>query len=145
MRANLRICHLAGQGTCPLSLGREPLVDLLLATLKAKRSVLGVPLNKLLPDCPGTTRWGEQSRIFSSVIKGARVQPSEKIRGQKGADGHLGTINVPSAPVFKVCLITLGIRTGGRQSQLFSPAQLQVKASTASEPGFQKRELNLGS
>ena len=48
------------------------------------------------------------------------------------------------APVWRTCLITLGIKYGGRQSQLLFPDQSQVKASTASEPGFQKRELNLG-
>ena len=66
------------------------------------------------------------------MIKGAQVQPSGKRSGQKRADGHLGTVSVPFAPVFKA------------YSQLFSPTQLQVKASTASEPGFQKQELNLG-
>ena len=113
--------------------------------LTARRSVLGVPLNKLPPDSPVTTRWGDWCRVLSSVINGARVQPSGKSIGQKGADGHLGITRVALAPVFRVCLITLGIRYGGGQSQLFSPDQSQVKASTASEPGFQKRELNLGS
>ena len=55
---------------------------------------------------------------------------------------YVGTMRVPLAPVFRVCLITLGIRYGGGQSQLFSPDQSQVKASIASEP---RCELNLGS
>ena len=119
-------------------------LTLLQTNLKAKRSVLGTPLNKLLPDCPATTRGEDRSRVFSSETNGAGEQPSGKRIGQKGAEGHLGTTSVPLAPVFRACLITLGTRNGGGQSQLFSPAQSQVKASTASEPGFQKRELNLG-
>ena len=83
-----------------------------------KICIIGVPLNRLQPDRPGTTKWGDRSRTFSSMIKGARVQPSGKRSGQKGADGHLGTISVPFAPVCKACLITLGIRNGGGQSQL---------------------------
>ena len=118
---------------------------LLPTNLKAKTSVLEIPLNKLLPDIPVTTRLGVWSRILSSITNGALVQPSGKSIGQKGAEGHLGTTKVPIAPVFKACLITLGIRYGGGQSNLFSPDQSQVKACTASEPGFQKRELNLGS
>ena len=72
------------------------------------------------------------------------VQSSGKSIGQ-GAEGHLGMTSVPTVPVFKACLITLSIKYRGGQSQLFSPDQSQVKASTASEPGFQKRELNLSS
>ncbi len=47
--------------------------------------------------------------------------------GQKGADGRFGAIRVPTA-LFATALF----------------AQLQVNVSTASDLGFQYRELNLG-
>ena len=80
---------------------------------QGQKICIRAPLNRLQPDCPGTTKWGDRSRTFSSMIKGARVQPSGKRSGQKGADGHLGTISVPFTPVCKACLITLGIRNEG--------------------------------
>ena len=61
--------------------------------------------------------------------------------GQKGAEGHSGTMRVPQAWVRLACWMVLGIRCGGGHSQFISPSQLHVKVSTASVPGFQNREL----
>ena len=62
--------------------------------------------------------------------------------GQKGAENQHGQINVPTAFVFSMCFKTRGIRAIGGTTQLFSTFQSTVKASIASQPGFQNLELN---
>ena len=57
--------------------------------------------------------------------------------GQNDADGQYGTTSVPTAEHAWAWRITLGIRLMGGHHQLFSPAQLTVNVSMASEPGFQ--------
>ena len=60
-------------------------------------------------------------------------------------EGYLGTTKVPTELLLIKWLITLPtIETGGT-SQLFSPDQSDVKASTPMEPGFQYKELSLSS
>jgi len=61
--------------------------------------------------------------------------------GQKGADNHSGTIRVPRALQLQACWITWELDKLG---QLLSSDQSQVKASTASRPGFQNHELKRG-
>ena len=84
--------------------------------------------------------WDLGSSIQSGTNHAGFV-PSGNSRGQKGDDSHLGTTRVPSALEFLACLRTLGIKSIGGHNQLLSSAQLQVKASTASVPGSQYREL----
>jgi len=91
--------------------------------------VLGGPVNKVLPDLPGTKIQSTVGSLRPCKSNFAGWPPSGKINGQKGADGHCGIINVPSALVFKACWIN----------------QLTVKASTTSIPGFQNLELNYSS
>jgi hypothetical protein len=56
---------------------------------------------------------------------------------KKEDEGYLGTTKVPTELLLIEWLITLPtIETGGT-SQLFSPDQSDVKASTPMEPGFQ--------
>ena len=64
---------------------------------------------------------------------------------KKEDEGYLGTSKVPTELLLIKWLITLPtIETGGT-SQLFSPDQSDVKASTPMEPGFQYKELSLNS
>ena len=72
------------------------------------------------------------------------AEPYGQRRGQNGADGHIGTTMEPFARQLRALGITLGIKPIGGHNQLFSPAQSTVKASTASDPGFQHQLLNLG-
>ena len=65
------------------------------------------------------------------------------INGQNAADFHLGTINVPFALQATSCLIALITKLIGDTSQLFSENQFCEKASVASDPGFQNKELNM--
>jgi hypothetical protein len=62
---------------------------------------------------------------------------------KNAADFHLGTINVPFALQATRCLITLITKLIGGTSQLFSENQFCEKASIASHPRFQNKELNL--
>ena len=62
---------------------------------------------------------------------------------KNAADFHLGTINVPFALQATRCLIALITILIGGTSQLFSENQFCEKASIASDPGFQNKELNL--
>lgn len=72
----------------------------------------------------------------------AVLWPSEYITDQYGADGKQGRIKEPTLCVLAPCQMHLGIRQGGGQTQLMSPSQSQVKASTASISGHHHRELN---
>ena len=81
----------------------------------------------------------------TSVIKGAGTFPSGYKIGQNGADGHSGANSVPTAQHRLACMMIRGIRYTGGQNQLLSSPQSQVKASTASVPGFQNLELKRGS
>ena len=63
---------------------------------------------------------------------------------QYWAEGHLGTTKVPTVAVSCACHNALGTKYAGGHHQLFLPSQLQVKVSTASDPGFQNRKLNRG-
>ena len=71
--------------------------------------------------------------------------PSGNKIGQKGADGHCGTIKVPTALVLSPCWMNLVTRPTGGHHQLVSSPQLTVNASTASDSGFQNLELNCSS
>ena len=107
--------------------------------------VLGVPLNKLAPNLPGYIENSAVVSTLTSTTKAANLPSSGNRMGQKGAEGHSGTTNVSRALHLRACWITRGTRYTGGHSQLLSSDQLVVNASTASEPGFQKRELNRGS
>ena len=72
-----------------------------------------------------------------ATINFAGSEPFGNSRGQNGDDNHCGTIRVPLAFELWACLMTLGIKYIGGNHQLFSSAQLQVNASTASKPGAQ--------
>ena len=68
------------------------------------------------------------------------------IKGQNGAEGHAGAINVPRALQVKRCFAADEVKnTGGGTIQLFSPCQFCEKELTASQFGDQekKNELNL--
>ena len=86
---------------------------------RANTLVFGLlPLNRLAPDNPGRINHSDRGSSSTSDTKSAN-RPTEGCKtGQKG-------------PAI------------GGHHQLFSPAQLTVKASTASAPGFQYRLLNL--
>ena len=62
---------------------------------------------------------------------------------QKAPDGHFGIIRVPTPLHMTICLIALLTKQIGGTSQLFSDCQFCVKASTASDSGYQNKELNL--
>ena len=114
------------------------------SSLIANKSVFGAPLNKFTPDLPKQMTTSDLLMIIVATIP-SNVSPLlGKNIGQYGAEGHLGTTKVPKAAVSCACLNTLGTKHTGRHQQLFSPSQLQVNVSTASDPGFQNRELNLG-
>ena len=76
----------------------------------AKTGVLGNPLNKLEPRCPGRKSFSLQGNSSHAMIKSAGSDPLGNNKGQYGAEGHWGTISVPLALVSWACLITLGIR-----------------------------------
>ena len=94
------------------------------------------------PDHPGRNRASNLGSSIQSWTNHAGFAPSGNKRGQKGDDTHWGTTRVPLAPEFLACLMTLGIKYIGGHNQLFSSAQLHVKASTVSVPGSQYRELH---
>ena len=73
----------------------------------------------------------------------AKWTPSGHTQGQNKAPFHRGIIKAPCALQNLRWRHTLIIWLGGDTSQMFSPCQFWVKASTPSQPGFQKRELNL--
>ena len=110
----------------------------------AKTLVLGTPLNSTAPDRCGMNK---PSRCGSSTIffiKLAGFLPSGNNTGQNGAEGQQGTINVPCALVLLACCITRSMRWIGGHHQLVSFPQLQVKASTASDPRLRNLELKRG-
>ena len=109
-------------------------------------SVFGNPLNSLAPALPGqivTSDLSITSVALTLVASSDAAFPVNNI-GQKTADGHFGTSRVPFALVDWACRNTRGTKYTGGHHQLFSSCQLQVNASTASDPGFQNLELNLG-
>ena len=83
-----------------------------------------------------------QRNSTPSTINFAGSHPLGNRMGQKGADSHWGTTNVPKTLVFWACLITLGTRHICGNHQLFSPTQSQVNAFIASETGAPYLELN---
>ena len=103
------------------------------------------PPNRTHPDNPGRNKVFVRGNSLLAETKLAKWPPRGQIRGQNGDDGQHGTINVPLVAQTCAWRITLGIRGIGGHHQLTSPVQFTVKASTASEPGFQQRLLNLGS
>lgn len=107
--------------------------------------VLGMPLNKVAPALPGCTRSSDFSMVNTSFMNAVGFIGIGNKIGQKAADGHSGTTRVPLALQLSACRITHGIRYTGGHNQLLSLCQSQVKASTASVPGFQNQELNLSS
>ena len=111
----------------------------------ARTGVLGKPWNRLAPDIPGKIIPSPQGNSSHSKIKSAGSVPLGNNKGQNGEDSHWGTMRVPLAPDAWACLITLGIKLTGGNNQLLSVLQLQVNASTASEPGAQNLVLNLSS
>ena len=100
-------------------------------------SVLGIPLNRDEPEVPGKTRDSQAGRATTSLINSAGCCLSGNNNGQYGAEHHWDTTKVLAALVAWACLKRQGIRNGGGHHQLISPLQSHVKASTASEPGFQ--------
>ena len=119
------------------------LVARIKTSLRANIGILGRPLNKS-PDWPGSTKVSELGSSITPSTNSAGVKPLGNSKGQKGDESHWGISKVPFALVFCACLQTLGTRWIGGHHQLFSPAQEHVKASTASAPGDQNLELNLG-
>lgn len=65
-------------------------------------------------------------------------------KGHKNADGHSGTIRVPTERHSRARLITSITKETGGQSQLFSPRQSMEKASMALQLGDMSVQLNLG-
>ena len=89
------------------------------------------------------------NRIFCKWINNINLQRASYLYqitvAKKEDEGYLGTTKVPTELLLIKWLITLPtIETGGT-SQLFSPDQSDVKASTPMEPGFQYKELSLSS
>ena len=109
-------------------------------------SVLWNPLKRLAPALPGQMITSDLSITSVALTLTASSEsaflPNNK--GQNVADGDFGTRRVPFAFVAWACCNTHGTRYTGGHHRLFSPCQLHVKASTASVPGFQNLELNLG-
>ena len=106
--------------------------------LIASTHVLGIlPLNRVNPDSPGKNRDSDKGSSSICNTKFANICSAGCRNGQNRADLHSGTIKVPSAIQPCACLTTLGTRLTGGHHQLFSPLQLVVKVSTASEPGLQ--------
>lgn len=60
--------------------------------------------------------------------------------GQKTAEGHLGNSEAPPVLETSRCKMVLEIKCTGGTSQLFSPVQLVLNASTPSETGHQNLE-----
>ena len=114
---------------------------LLKAHSQGKQIVTRPTFTKQLPhDLPLNVAAGN---TLTSTTNEAYPDPSGHNNGQKGADSQYGTVSVPVARHTSACLITLTKRPGGRHHQLFSPPpQSIVNASTASNPGHAKRELN---
>ena len=65
------------------------------------------------------------------------------MQGQNEAPFQRGIMSTPLALHNSKWRHALIIWLGGGTTQLFSPCQFWIKASTPSDPGFQKRELNL--
>ena len=105
----------------------------------ASMFVFGVPLNKLEPDLPGYIANSAIVSTLTCTAKGAGLPLFGNRIGKNGAEGHSGTTKVPWALHLRACWITRVTRYRGGHSQLLSSHQLAVNASTASEPGFQKR------
>ena len=101
--------------------------------------------NRLAPDLPGCSIRSDFSKTTKFLIKGAGLPVAGKIIDQNGAEGHSGTTRMPLARHLLAWRIIHGTRYTGGQNQLTSLDQSQVNASTASVPGFQKRELKRGS
>ena len=112
----------------------------------AKTLVFGtLPLNYMFPDRPGKNRELVKGNSFITSTKHANRLSAVQIRGQNQADGPHGPISVPLGEQTWACQTILGITRIEGHHQFTSPAQSTVKASTASEPGFQQWLLNLGS
>jgi len=88
---------------------------------------------------------GLKGEDHPSVYEWARCDPSGKSIGQKGADTHIGTTNVPLAAQARACWIDLHIKRRGGTNQLTSNAHDVVNASTASQLGVQNLLLYPGS
>ena len=101
-----------------------------------------MPLNKLAPDRPGKINSVVVGNSSHARTNSAGSDPLGNRSGQNRAENHWGIIRVLEAFAFRACLITLGTKHTGGNYQLFSPSQLQVNASIASEPGVQNLELN---
>ena len=81
------------------------------------------------------------NQIFCKWINNINIQRASYLYqitvAKKEDEGYLGNTKVPTELLLIKWLITLPtIETGGT-SQLFSPDQSDVKASTPMEPGFQ--------
>ena len=114
--------------------------------LSAKTLVFGMdPLNSTAPDGPGKNKSSESGNSWMTKTKLANSPSTVLINGQNEANGQQGTIRVPLMAHTRACQMTLGMRAIGGHHKFNSSAQFTVKASTASEPGFQQRLLNLGS
>ena len=99
------------------------------------------PLNNTTPDRPGRKSSLIHGSSQTSTINFSNSPMVGHNIGQNDADGQYGATSVPTAEHAWAWRITLGIRLMGGHHQLFSPAQLTVNVSTASEPGFQQRLL----
>ena len=76
--------------------------------------MLGNPLNRLAPDLPGHMLTSDLSIIrVVLTLRANSASPGNSI-GQKAADGHLDTNDVPAALVVCACCNTHGTKyTGG--------------------------------
>ena len=85
--------------------------------LSARTGVLGtLPPNRATPDCPGINNISICGSSHHPTTNHAKFLPPGQTIGQKGADSHHGTTNVPSALQHWACLDTLGISPIGGQA-----------------------------
>ena len=111
---------------------------------KARTFVLGTStLNNVAPNNSERNKEFTCGNYIASLTNLAKKPVLEgHSRGQYAAEGHHGTTMDPFALQACAWQITLGTKPIEGHNRLFSPDQLTMNASTASEPGFQHLLLN---
>ena len=108
--------------------------------------VLGGPVNKVLPDLPGTKIQLTVGSLMPCTTNSAGWSPLGKISDQNGADGQCGIINVPSDLVLEACWINLGIyKSYWWTPSIIFTTPVNCKSIYSLSARFQNHELNRSS